>query len=470
MTLARGSLYTRLAVRLALVLTLSGVVLLIAIVLATRLAANDAYDRILTGSALQIAENTWYQNGTVNVDVPISAFSMLTANDQVFYAVIDPAGRLVAGDADFKPDIPWDKLAKGPLVIQGSYLELPVSIAIVGRRMPVAGPNPWAVVMLAQTNNARASFAGNLGSNASVVIVVMGLLTLLAALFTLHQALAPLKQIGDTMQRRDPHDLSPLTQQVPAEIHALVDSINEFMRRLAEHRTLMRGVIGDAAHQLRTPVAALLSQMELLAMQADDEGRARHLQRLGELTQRLGELVNQLINHAMVQHRADSVAMERIDLVELARLEMTEMLSHQAQRNLDLELDAPQAPCLIDGDPVTVREAVRNLLDNALKYGARTLLHIGIRRAGAGWELSVEDDGPGLAEAHWERVRKPFSARDGQRHGASLGLSIVAEVMRAHRGELRFGRGAPQRFSVTLRFPAAADSAAQRPGITEKLG
>jgi two-component system sensor histidine kinase TctE len=454
MTVVSGSLYIRLAVRLGLVLTLSGVVLLVAIVLATRLAANDAYDRILTGSALQIAENTWYQNDTVNVDVPISAFSMLTANDQVFYAVVDPAGRLVAGDADFKPDIPWDKLAKGPLVIQGSYLELPVSIAIVGRRMPVAGPNPWAVVMLAQTNNARASFAGNLGTNASVVIVVTGLLTVLAALYTLYQALAPLKHIGDTIQRRDPHDLSPLTQEVPTEIHTLVLSINEFMRRLAVHRALMRGVIGDAAHQLRTPVAALLSQMELLTMQADDEGRARHLKRLSELTQRLGELVNQLINHAMVQHRADSVAMERIDLVDLTRLEMTEMLSHQTHRNLDIALDAPDTPCLIDGDPVTVREAVKNLLENALKYGARTLLHISIQRAGADWEVIVEDDGPGIAETHWERVRKPFSARGGQRHGASLGLSIVDEVMRAHRGEMRFGHSANQRFIVTLRFLA----------------
>lgn len=462
MTAVSGSLYTRLAVRLGLVLTLSGVVLLIAIVLATRLAANDAYDRILTGSALQIAENTWYQNGTVNVDVPISAFSMLTANDQVFYAVIDPAGRLVAGDAGFKPNIPWERLAKGPLVIQGSYLELPVSIAIVGRRMPVTGPKPWAVVMLAQTNNARASFAGNLGANASLVIVVMGLLTVLAALFTLYQALAPLKQIGDTIQRRDPHDLSPLTQDVPAEIRALVLSINEFMRRLAVHRALLRGVIGDAAHQLRTPVAALLSQMELLALQGDDEGRARHLKRLGELTQRLGELVNQLINHAMVQHRTDSVAMERIDLVGLARLEMTEMLSHQAHRHLDLALNAPTPPCLIDGDPVTVREAVKNLLDNALKYGAKTLLHLSIRRAGTDWELTVEDDGPGIAEAHWERVRKPFSARGGARHGASLGLSIVAEVMRAHRGDMRFGRSAQQRFAVTLRFPAAAASAVER--------
>jgi len=454
MTRLGRSLYTQLAVRVGLVLAISGLILLVSIALSTRLAANNAYDRILTGSALQIAENTWYQNGTVNVDAPISAFSMLTANDQVFYTVLDPQGRVVAGDPEFRPTIPWDKLDQGPVVIQGSYLNLPVSIAFVGRRMPVAGSNPWAVVMLAQTNNARESFAKSLGTNASLVIGGMGLLTVIAALFTLYQALAPLKQISAAIQRRDLNDLSALTQEVPAEIRPLISSINEFMHRLGVSRALMRRVIGDAAHQFRTPVAALLSQMELLSMQRDDAGRAQHLARLRELTRHLGELINQLINHAMVQHRADSASLERIDLASLAREEMTEMLSHHAQRKLDLALNAPEQSCLILGDPVTLREALKNILDNALQYGATTLLHINISRTATDWELQIEDDGPGIPDAYWERIRQPFSARSGNRFGASLGLSIVEEVMRAHRGDMRFSRSASEHFFVILRFPA----------------
>jgi two-component system sensor histidine kinase TctE len=151
-TLSGTSLYTRLAVRVSLVLGISGLALLAAVVFFTRMAADDAYDRILTGSALQIAENTWFENNRVNVDIPVSTFTMLTASDQVFYAVLDPSGRVVAGDSELKVPIPFERLKDGPLVVQGSYAELPVSIAIVGRRMPVAGPNPWAVVLLGQTN------------------------------------------------------------------------------------------------------------------------------------------------------------------------------------------------------------------------------------------------------------------------------------------------------------------------------
>ncbi|WP_343585354.1 sensor histidine kinase [Herbaspirillum sp.] len=454
---AGRSLYVRLVTRMGAVLAISAAALLIAIWISTQLAANQAYDRILSGSALQIAENTWYENGAVNVDVPLAALSMLGTGDHSIYVVFDPQGRVIAGDGDFRPDIPWNELEHGPLLRDGEYLGTPVRMAIIGRRMPVAGPHPWAVIVLAQTTNARMSFAQSLGSKALLVIIAMSVLTLVAAMFTLYQALAPLKRIEAAIRERDLNDLSPLNLTVPAETHALVSAINAFMQRLAVHRATMRRVIGDAAHQLRTPVTALVAQMELLSAQSDEAGRQRHLQRLSERTRHLGALVNQLINHAMVQHRSDSVAPERIDLALLVRQEMADMLSHQ-ERDLDVALDAPDAPCAIMGDAISLREAVKNVLGNALQYGARSFLHVRLEHAGGQVSLYVIDDGPGIPAADRERIRKPFSPRSGGRVGASLGLSIVEEVMRAHGGALRFDDGGDGSFMVVLSFPELRDS------------
>ena len=462
------SLYTRLAMRVGLVLTISSTALLVAIWISTQMAANEAYDRILSGSALQIAENTWYQNGAVNVDVPLAAFSMLTAGDQVFYVVVDPAGRTVAGDPDFKPEIPWERLADGPLLRDGAYLDTPVRMAIIGRRMPVAGTHPWAVIVLAQTNNARLSFAKSVSARALLVILAMGILTVIAAMFTLYQALSPLKSIETAIRQRSLDDLSPLSITVPVETHALVSAINAFMQRLKVHRALMRRVIGDAAHQLRTPVTALTAQMELLATQEDEEARRHHLNRLQERTRNLGALVNQLINHAMVQHRSDSVPQEKIDLTALVREQMAEHLSHQGyqERHLDLGMEAPPSPCLIMGDTLSLREAIKNVIGNALEYGARSLLHVELEclppqqstldqaHSKSLIVLRVIDDGPGIPEADWERLRKPFSPRSGERVGASLGLSIVEEVMQQHGGTLQFGFTAAGHFMVQLRFVA----------------
>ncbi|EIJ47750.1 transmembrane sensor histidine kinase transcription regulator protein [Herbaspirillum sp. GW103] len=453
------SLYTRLVVRVGAVLLVSAVVLLIAIWISTQLAARQAYDRILAGSALQIAENTWYDHGEVNVDVPLAALSMLGTGDHAIYAVFDPHGRVIAGDGEFRPEIPWNELEQGPLLRDGDYLGTPVRMAIIGRRMPVDSPHPWAVIVLAQTNNARMSFAQSLGGKALVVIVVMSALTILAAMFTLYQALAPLKRIEAAIRERDLNDLSPLSLTVPAETHALVSAINAFMERLVVHRATMRRVIGDAAHQLRTPVTALVAQMELLATESSEDKRQRHLAQLRERTRNLGALVNQLINHAMVQHRNDNRLQERIALAELVRSQMTEVLSNRSRTPPDLALDVPPLPCLIQGDPIALGEAIKNILDNALQYGAPGLLHVRLDSDGRQHRLSFIDDGPGIAARDWERLRKPFAPRGENRMGASLGLSIVEEVMRAHGGQMRFDYLPDGHFAVVLEFPAWTEAA-----------
>ena len=122
MIVARGSLYTRLVLRIGLVLLVSGAALLVAIWMATQLAANEAYDRLLTGNALQIAENTWLRDdtGVVTVDLPMAAF-MLTPGVQTFYTVLDPNRRSIAGDPDFKPAIPWQRLEEGPILFDSTY-------------------------------------------------------------------------------------------------------------------------------------------------------------------------------------------------------------------------------------------------------------------------------------------------------------------------------------------------------------
>lgn len=454
MKVAKNSLYTRLVTRTGAILAISAAVSLAAIWLATNYAANQAYDKILTSKALQIAGSTWYQNNTVNVDVPIAAISELSPGDKTFYAVLDTNGRTIAGDINFRPDIPWDELKNGPVLFNGTYKGDPVRIAIVGRRMPVAGPHPWAVTMLAQTTNARLSFARDLTADTFIVILVMGILTIIAAMFTLFQALSPLKRIEESLRKRDPLTLSPLSLEVPAEIRTLVDTLNGFMRRLAAHQATSRRVIADAAHQLRTPVTALLSQMELLSTQADENRKQAHLVRLQALTRELGSLVNQLIHHAMVQQRAQTTPHVPTDLAELVRAQMTEALSDGPTRDLDVSIEVPDTPCIVDADPTTLREAIKNILHNALQYGAPSLLRVELARRSRYWELRFIDDGPGIPPEAWRQVRTPFSTRSGGRSGASLGLAIAQEVMTSHRGRLQFAFGEDGLFMVILIFRA----------------
>ncbi|VVD64621.1 histidine kinase [Pandoraea capi] len=446
------SLYLRLVIRMGAVLAFAVVAVLLGIWFSTRSAVDRAYDRWLLGSALQVAENTWYQNGEVNVDVPLAAFSALAPGDQIFYTVLDPNGRSVAGDSEFRPPIPWDKLADGPIVVDGTYQEMPIRIAIVGRRMPVTAAHPWAVVALAHTQNARVRFTRGLADNTLLITIATGVLTMLAALWTLRQALAPLKQIEAAIRERDSNDLVPLAVTVPAETLALVSAINDFMRRLATSRALMRRVIGDAAHQLRTPVTALTAQAEMLSQTQDEAARQTHIARIQKQARGLGGLIHQLISHAMVQHRAESVAPVPVDLNELLQTAMRETLSY-ATRDIDVALNAPDEPCMIVGDALSLREAIKNVLMNALAYGAPHRLHVDVMRVDDQWRLRFFDDGPGIPESEWQRVRTPFSSRADGREGASLGLAMVAEVIHAHGGQMTFEHVSGEGFAVVLTLP-----------------
>ncbi len=448
------SLYLRLVVRMGAVLAFAVAAVLLGIWFSTRAAVDRAYDRWLLGSALQVAENTWYQNGEVNVDVPLAAFSALAPGDQIFYNVLDPNGRSVAGDSEFRPDIPWDKLAGGPVVVDGTYQEMPIRIAIVGRRMPVSAPHPWAVVALAHTQNARVRFTRGLADNTLLITIATGVLTMLAALWTLRQALAPLKQIEAAIRARDSNDLVPLAVTAPAETLALVGAINDFMQRLATSRALMRRVLGDAAPQLRTPVTALTAQAEMLTQTQDEAARQAHIARIQKQARGLGGLIHQLINHAMVQHRADSVAPTPVDLKALLPVAMRETLSY-ATRDIDVAFHAPPTPCMIVGDALSLREAIKNVLGNALAYGAPHRLHVDVTRVDDQWRVRFFDDGPGIPESEWQRVRTPFSSRADGREGASLGLAMVAEVMLAHGGTMTFEGGHDAGFAVVLTLPMA---------------
>ncbi|WP_287496098.1 sensor histidine kinase [Pandoraea sp. CB10b_02] len=448
------SLYLRLVIRMGAVLAFAAVAVMLGIWFSTRAAVDRAYDRWLLGSALQVAENTWYQNGEVNVDVPLAAFSALAPGDQIFYTVLDPNGRSVAGDSEFRPPIPWDKLDDGPIVVDGTYQEMPIRIAIVGRRMPVSAPHPWAVVALAHTQNARVRFTRGLADSTLLITIATGVLTLLAALWTLRQALAPLKQIEAAIRTRDSSDLVPLAVTAPAETLALVGAINDFMRRLAMSRALMRRVIGDAAHQLRTPVTALTAQAEMLTQTQDEAQRQQHIARIQKQARGLGGLIHQLINHAMVQHRADSVARVPVDLGKLLSEAMRETFSY-ARRDIDVALHVPDGPCRVVGDALSLREAVKNVLVNALAYGAPHRLHVDVTRVDGQWRVRFFDDGPGIPASEWQRVRTPFAPRADGREGASLGLAMVAEVMQAHGAQMAFERAEGEGFAVVLTLPVA---------------
>ena len=280
-----------------------------------RVAADDAYDRLLVGAALQIAESIYVQEGTVSVDPPFSAFETLSlsADDRIFYKVVGPRGVVLTGYDDLTPARSFAE-TREPVISDGEYRGFPVRVATVGRLVSDPATPGWAQVVVAQTREARTGLAWDLTLKALLLVFAMTSLAFMAVLFAVRRALAPLTRVERELRSRDPKDLTPLDLEIPREIQTLVSTINRFMDRLSGRIALMQRFIADAAHQIRTPLAGLASQVDLLTEESRPERREQQLTRVKERTAELGRLTNQLLNHAMIIHRAEVAEFDTVDL------------------------------------------------------------------------------------------------------------------------------------------------------------
>jgi len=451
------SLYSRIILVIALVFGAGSVVLGTAAWVYARLAADDAYDRLLVGAALQIAESIYAQEGTISVDPPVSAFETLSlsANDRIFYKVVDPRGEVLTGYDDLAPAGSLAE-AREPLISDGEYRGFPVRVAVVGRLVSDPVAPGWAHVVVAQTREARASLTRDLTLKALLLVFAMTSLAFMGVLFAVRRALEPLTRVERELRSRDPKDLTPLDLEIPREIQTLVFTINRFMDRLSGRIALMQRFIADAAHQIRTPLAGLASQVDLLTEEIRPERREQQLNRVRERTAELGRLTNQLLNHAMIIHRAEVAEFDTIDLAVLARQVLINAVPLSLDRDVDISFQDPPDPVLMRGDVVSLREALSNLIHNALKHGAETRLEVRVFAEDDAAIVEVVDDGPGIPVSEWQRVREPFHTKSAT--GSGLGLSIAGDVVRAHGGELRFRERTDDGFAVILRFRRLCDA------------
>jgi two-component system sensor histidine kinase TctE len=455
------SLFRRLVLLIGFVLTAIAVALVAAAWSWGRTAADETYDRLLIGAALQIAEAVAVEDDRLVLDMPISAFEMLALadRDRVFYRVIGVDGATITGAEDLDVGRDLDRAARGPLVTSRHYAGEPVRVAVVSRAVVDPRLAGRVKVLVAQTEIARESLAASLARRVVWLVLGLSLVGLIGAIVAIRVALAPLQRVAQVLRERDPNDLTALTVATPKELSPFADAINRFMERLAERIALLERFIADAAHQIRTPLTALTAQVDLLS-RGDFEDRERdRIRRIQERADQLGRLTNQILSHAMIIHRTDTIAFVPVDLVAVARRALRDGVPISLPRDVVVALEAPEHEVMVAGEPVSLREAIANVVDNAIRHGAPGRLTVRVVEPDATTAIvEVEDDGPGIPPEAWSRVTTRFGGPSSGVDGTGLGFAIAAEVCEAHGGRLDFRAPGPEHgFTVILRFPKGGD-------------
>ncbi|ATE59746.1 ATP-binding protein [Thauera sinica] len=317
------------------------------------------------------------------------------------------------------------------------------------------------VIQVAQPMSVRSRMAADAALR--TLIPLLAVIPLFGALiwYLVGRGLRPLERLARDVATRRPDSLEPLrAEHVPDEARPLVHALNHLLDRLDQALAAQRAFVADAAHELRTPLAALQIQLHLCERAGDPQARAAALGELRAGLQRATHMVQQLLTLARQEPGAAAPAHAPVMLADVARRTLADHAPLAEARRIDLGAEALDDRLAVLGDAAALRTLAGNLIDNAIRYtpeGGR--IDVGVRRDDGDplcW-LYVSDSGPGIPPAERERVLDRFYRRAGQEQtGSGLGLAIVRSIAERHGARLVLDASPLGGLRVAVGFPPAA--------------
>jgi two-component system sensor histidine kinase TctE len=431
-------------------------------------AADLAYDRSLLASTRALAERVAIKDGKVVAEVPYVALDSFETDTlgRIYYKVTGLKGETVSGFGDLPPvpaDVPRSEAY--PALVRfyhAVYNGEPVRIAALLQPVFDDSMRGIALIQVGETLDARRGLSRKILFD---TLLRQGLMLLAVASlvwFAVGLVLRPLMRLKSEVEHRDLADLSDVDPAlVHKEVRPLVAAMNTTMARMQNLIASQRRFIGDASHQLRTPLTVLKTQAELALRENDGAAMRAIVQSIAATTDSTVHLANRLLTLARIEHGSEAARLAPLSLPDIVRQVGLELALPAVQKRIDLSLEAP-LDAMVDGQALMLHELVSNLVDNAIRYtpvGGQVVLRVFALDSG-GALLEVEDSGAGIAEAEREKVFLPFyrstSSLDTNQGGAGLGLAIVRDVASVHGASIELARGSGGRgLKVCVAFPPA---------------
>jgi two-component system sensor histidine kinase TctE len=418
---------------------------------------NVVHDRWLLDSAMTLATQVRVDAGHLKLDLAAPAQEMFEwdSMDNIYEEALSPDGRRLFGNAEF-PKPPASLELNVPSYYDATIAGNDVRVVAVAIPSPIDATRP-VIVQVAETKKKRQALVWEI----TLVLVPLQFVILFAAgafvWFAVKSSLSNLDQIAVRLGGYEPDSLRPLeeVERAPVEVRPLVLAINRLIGRLIEVRGTQQRFVANAAHQLRTPLAALQVQTERALREPNPDAHGEALSHVLKAVSRLRRLTHQLLTLTRSDASAPNMlALGDIDIAELARDELGKWADAAVARNIDLGYDGPDSGTKVHGEEQLLRELIGNLIDNAIRYGsAGGEVTLGVRPNPT--IIFVEDDGPGIAETERVRVQEPFyrSPNSGA-NGSGLGLAIAREIAVRHGARLDISDHVPHGTRIEVVFAA----------------
>jgi len=420
-----------------------------------RYFAGQVYDRWLLDSAMSLSELVKDQDGRAVMDVTPAMSRMFTWDtvDEVHGEVVDAGGARLYGDLPEALPRPAQAADDDATYYDARLRGQPVRMVDVV--VPVAGGHDVRL-RVAETLRKRHRLERKLlMTSVPFQAAILALAAWLAWSGT-GAAARHANQVARRLASPRPDPLAPLdpAQEAPRELWPAVEAYNALLQRLDAMQAAQRRFVSNAAHQLRTPLAAMQVELESSLRQRDPQ--AQQLALSGTLAglSRLQHLVNQLLLLSRSEDaQGSALPLQTLDVAVLARGVVERYADRALAAGVDLGYEGPDDGVPVEGDAPLLREALGNLLDNALRYGAEQgVITLAVQRRDDGVQLWVDDDGAGIDATERGRVTERFYRASSQGDGCGLGLAIVAEIGQRHGAALEIGSAPMGGARVGLRF------------------
>ncbi len=413
--------------------------------------ADYVQDHDLLSSAQVLSDRLIWEGDNISASVPPSALSLFASpeRDQVFLSVSSADGRLLAGSSDF-PMPPKQAVSGDPQWFDAGFQGQRLRVVFIQRSMYELGSAQMVNIAVGKTARSRDAMRLTLWWPTVTYLLIALALAALLATGALTLELRPLMNLSRQLRRKDPlHlDLQVDASELHRELRPVADTLNAFTEQLREHSDAQRRFIADAAHQLRTPLALQASQIEFArytrAHRKDEDWHNRRAdmdamwREMQASNRRLVAVTNQLLLLAQAEQPDAARKLEAVDISSLALKVLEKLAALADRRRIDLGMEAPEGPLIVQAQPALLDALIANLLDNALRYteeGGRVTLGLA-SSANGHVELTVDDNGPGVPAELREQVFERFFRAAPGTEGTGLGLAIVREAARAFGAQL----------------------------------
>jgi two-component system, OmpR family, sensor histidine kinase TctE len=409
--------------------------------------ATQAYDQALVDIAIAVGSHVRVGETAYRFELPSAVEQVLKTDryDKRFYRVVSPGGSDIAGDSELPTGPSGDGLAAFDTTFKGQSVRAVTVPAPCGKVM--------CTVVVAETTVKRARMMRDVLLSSLFPEIMIALGTVVIVWFGVKRGLAPLARLSDEIRLRSPRDLRAIDAgAAPEETRPLLHALNGLLGQVAEGNRNQQRFLANAAHQLRTPLAGLQAHTELALAQPLPPACRAQLEQVHKATIRTARLANQLLALARAEPGGPG-SLSRIDLKNVVEAGADEWVHQALARDVDLGFELGAAP--VQGDPFLLREAVANLVHNAIEYANRGG-HVTVRtgRRNGRSLAEVEDDGPGIPAGEREQVLERFYRMPGTPGtGSGLGLAIVREIAAAHGASVAIADSASGGCRVAITFP-----------------